>query len=169
MAGVKLSVGLMEKKSRCTTTTFGSLQIRTAATATCTCSHIASKMWRFPLTVKKITPLKPELFNDPGLRGAPCRLLQIGKRFPDQQIVTLIAAAIFRNGKVWTARRHSDIIHVVFIATGMNNMVMPSEQGFLTDTGHFVSRTQAVTIAEKSGQLPAGFDKNCVLLSEYLW
>ena len=112
----------------------------------------------------KRVPPRPELFDDPGLRAAPyARPLTIDP-YPE----AIIAAAVLRDGKVWTGRRHCFIISKVYQDTGSMQSVRLEEQGFLTDTGLFVTRAQAVGIAYASGQLPEGF-KGGELTSEDLW
>lgn len=115
------------------------------------------------MTEKGLKPPKPEFFDDPGLRGAPySREAVIGKR-PN----IIVSAAILRDGKVWTGRRHADIISKVYADTGSDRSVTSEEQGFFTDTELFVTRAQAEGIAFRSGQLPEGFSGT--LFSEDLW
>lgn len=46
--------------------------------------------------------------------------------------------------------RHSDIIHAL-AAAGMNTPIQ-GQQGFLTDEGYFVNRTEAARLALEAGQ-----------------
>lgn len=101
---------------------------------------------------------RPECFEDPGLRAA---LYDPSDRRP----TIIICAAILRDGKIWTGRRHCDIITAVFEDTGF--AVKSAEQGFLTDSGCFLSRHSARALARVSGQVAPTFDK--VLTSEDLW
>ncbi len=65
-------------------------------------------------------------------------------------------AAIQRksDGRVWTGRRHSDIIRKIVqegVALSVSNMVFT--QGFVTADGRFVNRRQAFIIAKFHNQL----------------
>ena len=56
--------------------------------------------------------------------------------------------------KVWTGRRHSDVIKKIVEETGIRP-VKHSEyiQGFITDSGQFVDRKEAFIIATECNQL----------------
>lgn len=91
---------------------------------------------------------------------------------PTTEPTKIVAAAILKDGKIWTGKRHSDIIYqkvVKDIKTepGVMPKVYQKDQGFLADNGMFLTREQAAVVAIKAGQLPEDFSKS--LLSEYLW
>jgi len=77
-----------------------------------------------------------------------------------------VAAAILHNGRIWTGRRHAELISQI-IQEYPDDHVYHDEQGFWTDDDRFVMRTAAAAIAVRYGQLPKDFNKT--LLSEYLW
>ena len=79
----------------------------------------------------------------------------------------IVAAAVLKDGYVWTGLRHAELIHQVFEDTGKR--VFQEEQGFWTDDNRFVMREAAAQVAWKAGQLPKDYPCNKVLLSEYLW
>lgn len=104
-------------------------------------------------------PRLPECFNDPGLCASPYR--------PKNEAPgVILASAVLRDNLIWTGKRHCTIITAVFSAT--DKAVMREEQGFITDTGMFLSREQAMELARRNGQLPSSFNKK-VLTSEDLW
>lgn len=91
---------------------------------------------------------------------------------PDTKPKKIVEAAILKDGKIWTGKRHADIIYqqMVYdleVEPGETPKVYQEEQGFLADNGMFLRRSQATVIAIKAGQLPEDFNKT--LLSEYLW
>jgi len=61
----------------------------------------------------------------------------------------IAGAAIRKDGKVYTGRRHSDIIRDNIEA----EVGFGGEQGFVTDSGEFVSRMDAAKIAFECGQI----------------
>ncbi len=67
----------------------------------------------------------------------------------------IVAAAINEQGKVWTGRRHHQIILAIVVARGPSKGAVYGEQGFLVDDGRFVSREEAAKIAFEAGQIPA--------------
>ncbi len=77
-------------------------------------------------------------------------------------------AAILRKGKIWTGRRHSDIIHTM-IKCGETSV--KGTQGFVTDDGKFVDRQEAFEIAFACNQIKKGIIKfpNRELTSEDLY
>jgi hypothetical protein len=80
----------------------------------------------------------------------------------------VVAAAIVKEDRIWTGRRHADLIRLVIEDIGVK--VRSEDQGFITDTGRFVTRVQAYGIAKWEEQLPADFKKRPeALLSEDLW
>lgn len=83
-------------------------------------------------------------------------------------------AAIKRlsDGKVWTGRRHGDVIRKIIKETGIVT-VKHSEymQGFVTDYGEFVDRYEAFRIAVECDQLINNEDcrETSTLMSEDLY
>lgn len=76
------------------------------------------------------------------------------------------AAAIrYPQGDILTARRHHLIIAK---AASYGVSSVGAEQGFVTTTGKFVDRKQAMEIAKRMGQMPKDH-KNPELYSEDLW
>jgi len=73
-------------------------------------------------------------------------------------------AAVKRGDKLWTGRRHSEIIGRVFEETGQR--VTQEEQGFVADDGEFYNRFQSGSIAYSAGQTKT---RKQHLLSEDLW
>ncbi len=77
-------------------------------------------------------------------------------------------AAIFKDGKVWTGRRHSDIIHKMI--QGGEPTPIKGRRGFVTNNGHFVDRIEAFEIAIECGQIKEpGPNRIRMLLSEDLY
>lgn len=77
-------------------------------------------------------------------------------------------AAIRYNGdEVLTAYRHYKIMHLQAKLGIKTEFGHNAEDGFVTDTGQFVTRAEAKKIAIKSGQIPADFKGT--LYSEDLW
>lgn len=84
----------------------------------------------------------------------------------------IIAVAIFQDGVIYSlaapARHHHVIAHMV------RDVDLPipikGKQGFVDDTGHFLSRAQALKVAKAAGQIirRCGGD-NHELFSENLW
>lgn len=73
-------------------------------------------------------------------------------------------SAVIHEGLVFTGKRHSDAIRVAVETTGIKPV--RGTQGFLTDTGLFVTREEAAKIAFDSGQIKT---EKSVLYSEDLW
>ena len=107
-------------------------------------------------------PPKPECFNDPCLRGEPY------VRSIDPRPTAVVASAVLRDGKLWTGHRHWNIISMVYQDTGSCDQVLGSEQGFIADTGLFLTRPQAIGVAYDNDQLQDGWNKG-TLTSEDLW
>ena len=82
----------------------------------------------------------------------------------EEKPLTVVAAAVQKNGKLWQGKRHADIIPVVFGETG--ERVTQAEQGFMLSDGRFVNRFQAGAVAYRSGQTKVRHE---TLLSEYVW
>ena len=69
----------------------------------------------------------------------------------------IVKAAIKINEKIWSGYRHSNIMADIW-AENHNQEIETSQQGFLTDTGRFVDRTEAADIAFKAGQIGSGIN-----------
>ena len=114
------------------------------------------------MSKKEFNPPQPEAFDDPGLCGAPyVRDISVSPN-------AIVAAAVKKDDRIWTGRRHSDCIAAVAKTDMSLCPVVSDEQGFFTDTELFVTRAQAVGIAFMNGQLEEGWKKG-VLTSEDLW
>jgi hypothetical protein len=61
-------------------------------------------------------------------------------------------AAVLKNGKIYPGRRHHNCIHDA-IKDGCEPPITSTEQGFVTDAGVFVTRTEAAKIAIECGQI----------------
>jgi hypothetical protein len=61
----------------------------------------------------------------------------------------IVQAAIRKDGKVYTGRRHHNILNSVVPFGSLKN----GEQGFVTDDGTFVNRIEAARIAIECGQI----------------
>ena len=70
------------------------------------------------------------------------------------------SAAIQKDGIIYTGRTHADILNDPDRPMGMLKI---SEQGFVTDKGKFVTRSEAAKIAYECKQIPSS--KN-ILYSE---
>jgi hypothetical protein len=79
----------------------------------------------------------------------------------------IVAAAVRKNGRVWTGERHTDLIRQVAVDTG--ERVYQDEQGFWTDDDRFVTRQAAAVLAWRNGQLPENWPESRVLTSDELW
>lgn len=79
----------------------------------------------------------------------------------------IIAAAVKVGDKTYQGRRHFECIKAAFLET--QQRVMQDQQGFLTDTGEFVSRRAAMKIARNAGQLKEKTINKEKLFSEDLW
>jgi hypothetical protein len=82
---------------------------------------------------------------------------------------TIAKAAILYNGNIYTGWRHASI-GLDMLANGFCKRPYPGgpAQGFVTDSGIFVSREEAMKIAKASGQISQDHNKN-ELFSEDLW
>ncbi len=81
--------------------------------------------------------------------------------------MTIIQSAIIHKGKMYVGRRHHEIIHNIFIATG--DRPITGEQGFVTSEGKFVSRVEAAQIALKANQIAELKYHSTELFSEDLY
>jgi len=77
----------------------------------------------------------------------------------------IVSAAINHGGKIWTGKRHSEIMQNIWDQETYAP-IPQEEQGFMTDSGKFVNRFQAGAIAFRSGQTKIRKEN---LLSEHLW
>ena len=76
-------------------------------------------------------------------------------------------AAILQNGRIFTGRRHCEIIRDI-----VRELEIPhvnGAQGFTTDTGVFVDREEAARIALACGQIKELTFSTKRLFSEELW
>lgn len=64
-------------------------------------------------------------------------------------------AAIVHAGKVWTGRRHHNVIAKIVQECGMQAAPVMGEQGFVTECGVFLGRESAAMIAFEARQIPA--------------
>lgn len=82
----------------------------------------------------------------------------------------IVAAAICKNGIVFTGVRHGhiirDMVAVGFLSDIKKDYVSGDEQGFIDNNGIYVSREHARTIAIHSGQIKPDHG---TLYSEDLW
>lgn len=82
----------------------------------------------------------------------------------------IVAAAIRREGVVFTGAHHHQIIRYACVTLGIPTMA--GEQGFMTSRGEFVSREEAANIACRVGQITHEQHKQFPLdhlFSEQLW
>lgn len=84
----------------------------------------------------------------------------------------IAAAAIRVGGQVrhmLPPARHHNVMHRFYRKTGV--VVGPDEQGFITDTGRYVDREEALKIAVFAGQIirRSGGDHATELFSEDMW
>jgi copper homeostasis protein CutC len=84
----------------------------------------------------------------------------------EQQMV-IMAAAIRQGDRVYTGRRHCEIICDIARLTGM----LPGavDLGFVTSDGDFVDRERAAEIALRAGQIKELKYNKTKLYSEELW
>lgn len=64
-------------------------------------------------------------------------------------------AAIVHGGKVWTGRRHHNVIKTIIDECGIAAAPVLGEQGFVTECGVFLGRESAAMEAFAEGQIPA--------------
>lgn len=77
----------------------------------------------------------------------------------------IVAAAIKREGVVFTGAHHHQIIRYMCKTLDID-AVVNAPQGFVTSENRFVSRVEAAVIAFKAGQTKRTYDGLC---SEQLW
>ena len=63
-------------------------------------------------------------------------------------------AAIMHEGKIWTGRRHHNVIKKIVDECGIQVAPVHGEQGFVTECGKFLSREDAAKVAFEAGQIP---------------
>lgn len=73
-------------------------------------------------------------------------------------------SAIIKEGIIYTGRRHHNIIN-----DNVKQFFNGCEQGFITDTGEFVSREEALKIAIECNQIIKKCGNSEVLYSEDVW
>lgn len=84
----------------------------------------------------------------------------------------IVAAAIQYGGLTFSKpapARHGDVIYPMRDIGLPRESVNTVNQGFLTSTGRFVERTEALKIALASGQPCAAPDNAYILFSEDVW
>lgn len=85
----------------------------------------------------------------------------------------IIAAAIKHKGKIYTGKRHSEIISQIIKedcqVKNKETRITSKQQGFVTDTGWFLNRTTAYGYAYVRGQVKGKYKQNKQLFSEDLW
>lgn len=64
-------------------------------------------------------------------------------------------AAIIHGGKIWTGRRHHEVIKKIIDDVGASQAPILGEQGFVTECGRFLGREAAAIVAFEAGQIPA--------------
>jgi hypothetical protein len=75
-------------------------------------------------------------------------------------------AAIMHDGKIWTGRRHSDVIRKIVEELGRQAAPVRGIQGFVTECGKFLDRREAAKVAFEAGQVKELFP---ILMSEDLY
>lgn len=82
----------------------------------------------------------------------------------------VVAAAIKYRGVICSLprpARHNDIIYA--LARAGQETPIVGEQGFLDDSGEFLTRKQAMMIAVVAGQVKSGQEQKRELFSEDVW
>jgi hypothetical protein len=83
----------------------------------------------------------------------------------------IVRAAILYKGFVWSKpapKRHSDIINEMFDILG-EELDAPQAEGFVSSSGHFLDRREALLLARASGQTFLEEPPDDELFSENLW
>lgn len=75
-------------------------------------------------------------------------------------------AAIEHGGKIWTGRRHSDVIRRIVEELGREAAPVRGTQGFVTECGKFLDRKEAARVAFEAGQVKELYP---ILMSEDLY
>ncbi len=76
----------------------------------------------------------------------------------------ITAAAVLHNGKLYTGKRHAEIMRQIWDEGG--GRITLEEQGFVASDGKFYNRYQAGAIAYMAGQTEGRHE---YLLSEHVW
>lgn len=79
----------------------------------------------------------------------------------------IIAAAIHRDNKIISAKRHADCIRIA-VEQNWEIPIRQEEQGFIDNDNIFYNRIDAIKIAKEAKQISKSFNKS-FLLSEDLW
>lgn len=82
-------------------------------------------------------------------------------------VETIVAAAIRREGVVFSGAHHHHIIH--YVSKCLNIRPVTGEQGFLTSLNRYVDRIEAGKIAIAAGQITKLTYHHEELFSEELW
>lgn len=77
----------------------------------------------------------------------------------------IVAAAVKHNGKIYTGKRHAEIMREIWDEVG-NVKIPQDEQGFVADNGQFLNRFQSGAVAFAAGQTKHRYE---TLLSEHVW
>lgn len=77
-------------------------------------------------------------------------------------------AACMRDGIVYVGKRHFNCI-ATMIECGLEAPIKMHEQGFITNTGRYVSREEALEIAKAAGQIIKKHNPQYQLLSEDIY
>ena len=72
----------------------------------------------------------------------------------DKEDLRIVAAAIKHNGKIYTGKRHAEIMRVIWDETPEDPAFIPSgeNQGFIDNNGTYWNRFQSCAIANRAGQ-----------------
>lgn len=81
----------------------------------------------------------------------------------------ITASAILFEGKVYTGKRHHNVIRTIVDETGCKRVGTGSVQGFVTDTGEFLDREAGAIHALACGQITKLKFNSRQLFSEDLW
>lgn len=83
----------------------------------------------------------------------------------------IVAAAIYHGTIISLPppARHHTILRTMDITMGIDALVPPQNQGFLTSDGIYVNRVEAWEIAERAGQIKRNTSGRPELFSEDLW
>ncbi len=81
----------------------------------------------------------------------------------------IVASAILFEGKVYTGKRHDNCIRTIINETGVKKVGGQHPQGFVTDTGRFITREEGAKLALASGQIKELKFNTKKLFSEDLW
>lgn len=83
----------------------------------------------------------------------------------------IVAVAVMLDGEVWQLPRPARHHHVLMALDNVlpGRAIEAHEQGFMTNTGRYVTRQEAARIAEYSGQIAGKLHAPPNLFSEDLW